>query len=669
MHLRWILLAGLALGCNNSDVGDEGGTPAGEGGGPGGKADVTVGPVDSIVCKAAESFVRVGGLTAIEVDARDAKGAQSRNYEVTVSPQLGTRVAQRNKVIFNNEGSFQIACCARDSGLCDQTAVQVGRLAPALSVEAPRFAVGRSVNLTGRATAREGKVAKLTINGVATEVEADGSFEALTPVDPGPNTFVLVAKDAAGETTTRYVWVLGGPFVSLDEPPGDGVQVFLGADAYGEFAEIVQGALRAFIDGPEFQEKLNATKSGSSGSYSWTMTPSEFRIEDIEFDLRPDWRGIFVQVVLKRPVLTAHARTKYSDDDPEWDEDWVDRDVRASAYSIVVEGLLMPQDLGFVLNAVDVDVTDLELDIDGIPGFIVYALESYVEDELADSIREAVGDSANEKLGGVAMSFAGKTPLELPEPLSGTLVAEYALTRIQTDEAGLHLALSLTADGETDPLRVDAPGYLKSPTPEPLGGHATYEAAIGTDALNAVLYAAWQTGGFDLAMSFGADELTDSADVSADALDLLFDFELPPQVTAGERPGELLLHLGGVRLDAVYETNLGLVNTAVEIGATLVALVSVRDGVLEISSDARDLDVDVRVPPLNLPPEPARAYLERVLERTALPKLTRVLRTLPIPNADLSELDIPEITRLRAERLRVLRSESGLHLGGELVLE
>ena len=68
-------------------------------------------------------------------------------------------------------------------------------------------------------------------------------------------------------------------------------------------------------------------------------------------------------------------------------------------------------------------------------------------------------------------------------------------------------------------------------------------------------------------------------------------------------------------------------------------------------------------------PEPARRLLERLVRRHALPKIARIVKTIPIPDADLSGLGIPGVTRLRAERLEMMPHGSGLRVGGDLVFE
>ena len=558
---RWIFLVSFAVGCADAPA-DEDVSASDPGGG--GKADTTIGPVVAIGCKAVEPFVRRGGFTAIEVDARDAEGGQSRNYEVTVQPELGTQVIQRNKVVFDNDGSYQVTCCARDADLCDQTAVQVGRLAPALSVEAPRFVAGDSVWIEGRTLTRFGKVPVLTVNGRRVAVEGDGRFGLDIAVESGPNTVTLVASDAEGETSTRYLWLLAGPFVSLGEPRPDTAQVLLGPSAYADFADVMRDAFEAYLDSPAFAEALSRTKSGTSVTHEWTLTPTDFAAEEVALELQPHARGVRVEVMLKRPRLGADGRTRFRAGG-----DWLDRTVEATADRLVLRGLLVVGALSLSLEEVDVELVGLDFEISDLPGFIETILAKIVDDDIVDSILEGIGRTAESKLGGVARGFAHEVPIALPEPLWGELVAGFALTRLEADEEGLHLALSVTADGETDPLRADAPGYWRAKAPAAPVGARVYEAAIGLDAVNSVLFAGWQTGAFDISLAYEEEALRDARDVDVKALDIFFDFKLPPQATMGDRPGELLLHFGGMRADVVYETDLGVAHGALEVGGAV----------------------------------------------------------------------------------------------------
>ena len=65
------------------------------------KADVSSGPIEKLSCQIEESFVRKGSFARIKVDALDAEGISSRNYELKPTPSIGTRVVQRNQIIFD----------------------------------------------------------------------------------------------------------------------------------------------------------------------------------------------------------------------------------------------------------------------------------------------------------------------------------------------------------------------------------------------------------------------------------------------------------------------------------------------------------------------------------------------------------------------------------------
>ena len=74
-----------------------------------GKADVSSGPIKTLSCQVENSFIRKGSFARIKVNALDAEGVASRNYELRPQPSVGTRVVQRNQIIFDLDGAYTVS--------------------------------------------------------------------------------------------------------------------------------------------------------------------------------------------------------------------------------------------------------------------------------------------------------------------------------------------------------------------------------------------------------------------------------------------------------------------------------------------------------------------------------------------------------------------------------
>jgi hypothetical protein len=71
-------------------------------------------------------------------------------------------------------------------------------------------------NITG-AVVDVADVMSLTINDIPVQPNADGYYEAFVPLEMGTNTFVLIAKDAAGNTVAKEVSIDRAPMIVRDD--------------------------------------------------------------------------------------------------------------------------------------------------------------------------------------------------------------------------------------------------------------------------------------------------------------------------------------------------------------------------------------------------------------------------------------------------------------------
>ena len=237
-------------------------------------------------------------------------------------------------------------------------------------------------------------------------------------------------------------------------------------------------------------------------------------------------------------------------------------------------------------------------------------------------------------------------------------------------DQGLLLGVGLAIDGETDPARAKAPGPLMTSLEVPkLNQGAPYELAFHLDLLNRLFFSAWQTGGLDLITRVD-EPIRDQGDLLGDQqLTLFVTPSLTPVVRMGEREGELIIGLGGLRVDGVLESDLAVLNFALETGGALRALLSAQGSALYVSATAEELTADVLIAPAGWEKEPTRQLISRLIETKVAPKYVDLLRSLPVPSADLSDLNLGSLSTLEALDLSLSSTSNSVTLGADVELK
>lgn len=665
----WLLLVCLvaltASGCGG-DSSSSGDSPresevVNEGGG--GKADTLAGPIASFQCKAQENFVRRGDFVTIEVDARDARGNASRNYAVVATPPNSVRVVQRNKVIFDADGVYEIECISRDSEVMGATSVRVGTQDPALRLNAPTFVEGSGeITVSGSAFTASGSRAEVTINGSSVSVDEEGSFQVVLNAEEGLNQFTAVAKDERGRTTERNEWTLAGDFGDLHEITPDVAQVKISNRVYGELSELFSRILTAHLKTEEFREQFLADKVDDE---DYRLYPEDLVFDGPEMVLEAQDGAIGVTLKIRNLRYFGEVETHFL-------FGWSKRDFEVKVETLTLRatlGVHGPSDLRLTDTALE--HSEIELNLSSLPGFVEDILVDLATDGLAEKIAGDLEEKGNEALGGVFDGFSQEHDLDLPEPLLGSLQGRIELSSLSADEGGVHVGLGATFDGDTDPWRADAPGPWKLPGGSPtLPGEQNYEVAFSADMLNKLFFAAWQVGGMDMVLTPDAPELSDEM-FQASSLDIFLDPSMPPVIRPGEEAGTLKVQFAGLRADIILETNLGVFNIALQVYAEGVIGVGTQDGEVVTTFEVSDIQADVLVAPANLEPEPMRRYLEQVVSDKVLPKLAELAESLPIPEAQLDHLGVEGVSVLRIKGLTPIRvgGSGGLGFGGQIEIE
>lgn len=654
------LVSGLLLsGCGPTPVDDETGgeTNSATNPGGGGKGDTTVDPIASLSCSAEKSFVEIGGFVEIDVDARDDDGRQSRNFTLEVVPNSSARVVQRNKVIFDEAGAFDIHCVSNDSPHRDTTSVMVGYTEPALSVNNRSFVERDRVRITGRAVAAENAPIFVEIDGYITELADDGTFDATMPAEVGKlNRFHVVATDSRGRTSDRNVYAVVGQFGDLQEPTENAVRVGMGPDVYPQLANLVERVISGLpagqterSDNLQFEDLLSMSEGENLG-IDWQFDPETVGSTPPNVTLTPMASGIRVDVVFDEAYIDALVRTGEPGD-------WRERDMRGDVDNLVVSGVLRvngPDDLG--VQDVTTEWDSLDVDVADFPNWIVDIFVYFLEDNFRDMMRDGIERAGNQALVGALEGFGVDRQFDLPEPLVTTMTTSSTLSTLAATRDGLDVGLSFGIDGETDPLRADAPGPLRfAERSTEFDAHEGYQAAVALEPINDLFFAAWQTASLDLTWEFDDGIFTPTDGPQISSIIAFADPQLPPVLSPTDTPGVFELNIGEVRIDAVFDTSLGMANVAGVLGASATVELSAEGDGFAVKVTVDETQVDVLVAPFSL----EREAVEQIMEDLVLPELAgdvaSVAANFPIPEADLTGLEVG-LETLAVENVRLTES-------------
>ncbi len=634
------------------------------GGGPYGKADVTAGPIEDISCSIEQSFVRRGSFATLQVKAKDADGALSRNYQLVTEPKIGTRVVQRDQVIFDLDGLYTVHCCALDAQRCDQVAVRVGEIAPALAVSVDPFTENVAL-LKGHAQDRSGRPAKVSVNGNVVSSDESGHFEARVASPTGLNHYEVVAVGSEGEQSTRHAWTIGGPFNGIDELDPSAIRLRLSQDSYPLMSQILTAYFIKLADDASNSEDLSVPQTGSTLGYEYEVTPSRLGLGETQVRLAAGAQvdELVLMVSLENFQAFADSQTRFGGGD------WKHREVVISA-DLYIEVPFTLHSQGIDIGQVKTDVNDLQVEISDMPGFIEGILEVAFDRSIQKKLVKMVESVGDQGLSEVLTQFEFNKSITLPEPFTGDLDLTGRVSELQVDEQGVTLGIGLSVDGETDPARLDAPGPLMTSVQGPsLNNGAAYELAFHLDALNRILFSAWQTGSLDM-VSMKDQPFGERDDVFGDqSLALFVTPMIPPVARVGDRSGELIIDLGALRIDGVLQSDLAVLNCALEAGASIRVLLSSDQVALTSSAALKDLKADVLIAPAGWETEPTRELVARIIEEDIAPKYAELLQSTPIIEADLSALGLSEINALITRSLSVSTTMNSLTMSADLELK
>jgi hypothetical protein len=625
-----------------------------------GKADITVGPIQSIQCNPQTHFVQRGGFGEFNVNAVDSIGKESRNYELTITPVSGTRIVQRNRVIFDQEGRYDIQCCSLDTPECDHVAVHVGSLNPTLSLNIAPFSEGE-VQITGQALTSLGKPAQVWINDQELPTNAQGQFEIWQPSPQGMNRFLAKAMDEDGRTSTRNGWTIGGPFQS-GESSRSLLKVALAQDVFRDLENMVEQLLVRSINEYAQGDDFKKMHSGSELGYSFEVMPSDIPIPQINLELTtgPEENQLQLYATIPQFTLLGDARTRFAQGA------WKERTISVQA-DIEVQGTFRFEGTDLALDELTADVANLDVEISDLPGFIEGILEFFFEREVRTQILKALESAGNESLEGIISGFEFQDTLTLPDPLKGDLDLSAKINHLYSNSQGLQIGFDFGFNGETDPRYQKAPGPITHQSALlPSSFDHPYQAQMHIDLFNQFLFELWQMGALEKQVPVYGVIGEEDDDIQADLLTLFISPQLPPVLTLGTRPGEVVFNLGGLRIDGVLESNVGFWNCAIEVGIQARSLIDQWGDDVSFNFTAEAIDIDVLIAPGGWEIESTRRLLQSVINQDVLPDYIDLIEIIPLPQADLSGLRLPSFQSLKVSIDQVKNQESALSFEGNL---
>ena len=628
-----------------------------------GKADVTVGPIQTLSCGVESSFVRRGSFARFSVEAFDQSGAQSRNYHLKVSPASGARVVQRDQVIFNLDGLYEVSCCSNDTSKCDQVAIRVGESTPALSVSIDSFSHQQAL-LSGHAVDRTGKAALVSVNGARVTSDDQGRFSLAMPTHTGLNRYEIKAVGSDGTQSLRRAWTLGGPFAEVSADEQSMARLHLAKAGYPIVSRVLTGLMLKYLDEYGSSPNFRQVQEGSSLGYSWEVIPKSTAVDASQVTLVPGRvdNELALHVEIDGFQVFADGRTRFGGGA------WRARDVSVYADLSILVYFYVHAD-GFDIGDVEIDLGNLNLEISDMPGFFENVLEFFFKGNIQNQLIAVIKSVGDKGLNRILTGFEVREEVSLPAPLNTSLDMNGQVVELTSTDAGVTLGIGLVVDGETDPARRAAPGpvHTSGQAPE-LYRETPYELTLHLDLLNRIFFAAWQTGGLDFVHTIERP-LGDEGLIGDQLLTIFATPDLPPVVSLGDREGELIIELGALKVDGVLESDLGAFNCALEVGSSLRALLSGGRDQLFVSAAVTSIEADVLIAPAGWELEATRRTLETVLAEEVIPEYAQLLSTLPVPRVDLSQFGLDNINQLSVHDTQVATQPYSISIAADLHLE
>jgi hypothetical protein len=510
---------------------------------------------------------------------------------------------------------------------------------PLLTVTAPErgtLSGEATVTVTGTAGDDAGAV-RVTVNGLAADVAADGSFALTFAVPPGIEVIETIAEDDAGNQARDVRAVLTGPLAPTSGTVADAFGTRIGPEGLTVMAGVVATTVQhldvaALVGGDGPLVDVGGTCVGAEvhlldvamGDVAMAMAPVDGAIDtsvivtDLEIKLRADYR-VSCNTTHVAPITIRASRVS------------MDGDLGLA----IVDG-----DLASSLAGLDLDLEGLDLESEGLPGEIFDLLEGPIE-SLGPEIMEAMMTETVPGL--VDQTLADLMARGFQVPVMGRDVGiEVAPRAVAIDPTGALIVIDagLHVEGDADGVHLS--------TPEPAaaalaGGARGLAVAISDDVVNQAFAGLWAAGALELDLPIEARDPLGLL-VGADTRRLVLHLSLPPTASMGPG-GDLRFAIGDLLIRCEDEAGAEMTTIAVSLATTLGAevdttgAIALRIGEPEVFAQVLSQSDRLEQPIVG---ENIEALVHALYD-VLVPELNQALAALPIPALGGIEMVEPSV--------------------------
>lgn len=540
-------------------------------------------------------------------------------------------------------------------------------------------------------------MSKVVVNGLDVWVDPrtkPWSFQSTMTLQQGMNPIVAYGQANAVPAYKDYVvqslyysdtWF---PVSHANPTAGmvsDGVKIFLGKTVWDDnntaTADDIATLLTNILKTLSLSTLIkNPVTSGEFGWCKYKVNLKNMKYGTPSIDLIPDWGKIKVKVVIPRfsvdidVPISGFACPDFSGD--------------ASATSITINADLnlaidsQGRPLASISNP-DVVVSGLDVDVDGIWGFLFNWIIDFFEDNFADMIEDEfetqLAGQLSELVRGAVADLALDPEFPVPELLPG-------MTPVTLQMKSKFSTISITPEGSDIGLAaVVLPDAAQTP-PAILLGSIGRGACLGTDPgipafphtyemglmakddfLNEALYAIWASNG--LKIPVGPEMLGDFdlSEFGISNLSLNVDFQLPPLISDCNLEHKMFFQAGDIRVNAgmkLLGSQVDMVMYASLIAEARIVLVPGATGTEVGIQIETPLFIDIEVAQIAGGLVGAEDTISSLIRTVALPMVLDLLSgdtlaSFQLPSIDLSslaegfpagsviEIDMKEVNRSR----------------------
>lgn len=403
--------------------------------------------------------------------------------------------------------------------------------APVLSIESPErgsMPGGDTITVSGTATDDTDGL-RVTVNGAAVDVGADGAFSVEVPVAPGLAIVETKAIDSAGQETRDVRSVLAGTLAPVTGTVTDGLGARIGRGGFAAMGRAIGDAVET-VDFTAAGQAVNPVYE-NGGCLGATVNITSVDVGSVDVVLTPEAGTLGADVSVNNLVVRMHASYKVACIGGS-----SDLTIRADRARIQGDlGLTVSGgDLHTSLPGVTVGFTGFDVDVGGLPDAVVNLFNGVIDDKVAQALAGVIraqvppyADGALAELSGMnyGVSLLGHqvgvrvTPAQVAIDTTGAFVAVNTALSVAGGEAGKYVA----SPGPIDPsLLASADGI---------------GLAVADDAGNQLFAGLWAAGALDLQIPSG-DAISALLDDETASVDLAM--SLPPTMSTTDD----ILHLG-----------------------------------------------------------------------------------------------------------------------------